>query len=76
MHQESISEHAGTSFGLSKNLKQGATSRGSFRVYRRNKKVWVCNECGSETSVNVGFAIYFYIFLATMIILSLVDYFK
>jgi len=76
MTQINVSENAGTSWGLSRNLKGGSTARGSFRVYRRNKRVWVCNICGTGNRVNVGFAVYFYIFLATMLILSLADYFK
>ena len=57
MQQEVIGEHAGTSFGLSKNLKQGSTSRGSFRVYRRNRKVWVCNSCIEEKNKSEGIPI-------------------
>lgn len=48
MQQVTVTENAGTSWGLAKNLKQGSTPRGSFRVYRRNKKVWICNKCISS----------------------------
>ena len=60
MKQIVVSENAGTSFGLSKNLKEDSTSRGSFRLYRRNRKVWVCNDCVEEDDDGFSFSFYFW----------------
>lgn len=69
MHQVIVTENAGTSWGLSKNLKEGATSRGSFRVYRRNRKVWVCDDC-FESASELDFSTkLFYAWIAFLIVI-------
>jgi hypothetical protein len=45
MRQISVSEHVGSSYGVSKNTRRDDSTRVSVRSYSASRKKWICDAC-------------------------------